>query len=100
MACKYTRNPPEQIGRWQLLHARVAWAAVVSRIRRLSDFRGDLLLAAAVSALLVVELSVENVHGPWEVNLGFGLVMTGALAWRRWPLAMVHDGPTASRRRS
>jgi signal transduction histidine kinase len=63
---------------------------MVSRLRRVGARQGDYVLAAAAVALLAIELSVENVHGPWAVNWGFGLVMTGALAWRRRaPVAVV-----------
>lgn len=60
---------------------------MMSRFRGLTARQGDLLLAAAVTALLVFELSIEDIHGHWVVNWFFGLVMTGALAWwRRWPV--------------
>jgi signal transduction histidine kinase len=63
---------------------------MVPRLRELVARQGDLALAIAASLLLAVELSVEDLDGPWPVNWGFGLVMTGALAWRRrWPVVVV-----------
>jgi signal transduction histidine kinase len=64
---------------------------MVSRLRSIGARRqGDYALAAAAVVLLAIELSVENIHGPWPVNWGFGLVMTGSLLWRRrWPVVVV-----------
>src|SRR3954463_15347723 len=63
---------------------------MLSRIRGLSARQGDLLLAAAVTALLVFELSIQDIDGPAGVNYFFGIVMTGALVWwRRWPVYVV-----------
>src|SRR5437764_3801793 len=60
------------------------------RLREMSARQGDLALAAAMAVTLLVELSVENVGGPAVVNYAFGLVMTGALYWRRrLPVAVI-----------
>ena len=64
---------------------------MVTRLRELRPRQIDRALAIALSIVLVVELSVENnIDGPWIVNFGLGLVVTGALAWRRsWPVWVV-----------
>jgi signal transduction histidine kinase len=59
----------------------------MSRFREISARQGDLLLAAAVTALLVGELLVEDIGGPAVVNYLFGVVITVALYWwRRLPV--------------
>jgi hypothetical protein len=56
----------------------------MSRLRELTPRQGDILLAAVLSAVLVLELSLgSNITGPPLVNYGLGLVMTIAVAWRR-----------------
>src|SRR4051795_4250570 len=55
---------------------------------RLSARQGDLLMAIALSVVLVLELSLgSNITGPAWANYGLGLVCTGAVAFRRpWPV--------------
>ena len=45
-------------------------------------------MAIALSVVLVLELSLgSHITGPWWANYIFGLVCTGAVAWRRpWPV--------------
>src|SRR3954465_3922805 len=51
---------------------------------RLSARQGDLLMAIALSVVLVLELSLgSNITGPAWANYGLGLVATAAVAWRR-----------------
>ena len=72
-----------------------------STVPRVTARQGDALLAAALSAVLVAELSLgSNITGPEWVNYGFGLVMTVAVAWRRpwpvWALAVILSAALAS----
>jgi signal transduction histidine kinase len=55
---------------------------------RISARQGDALLALALSAALVLELSLgSNIDGPFWANYVCGLVVTAAVAWRRpWPV--------------
>src|SRR5258705_12872766 len=63
----------------------------MSRFREITPRQGDILLAALLSVVLVLELSLgSNITGPPLVNYGFGLVVTIAVAWRRpWPVWVV-----------
>jgi signal transduction histidine kinase len=55
---------------------------------RISARQGDLLLAAALTAGLLLELSLgSNITGPFWANYVLGVVVTAAVAWRRpWPV--------------
>src|SRR3954447_20352723 len=60
---------------------------------RISARQGDAILAVALSAFLVLELSLgSSVTGPFWANYVCGLVITAAVAWRRpvpvWALAV------------
>jgi signal transduction histidine kinase len=59
-----------------------------SRLREISARQGDILMAITLSVVLLFELSLgSNVTGNVVVNYGFGLVITGAVAFRRrWPV--------------
>jgi signal transduction histidine kinase len=63
----------------------------MSRLRQISARQGDVLLAAALSVALVLELALSNtLTGPPLANYGLGLVITVAVAWRRpWPVWVV-----------
>src|SRR6476469_2366349 len=51
---------------------------------RISARQGDALMAIALSVALVLELSLgSNITGPFWANYILGLVVTGAVAWRR-----------------
>src|SRR3954451_10080689 len=59
-----------------------------SAFPRISARQGDALMAAALSVVLVLELSLgSNITGPFWANYVCGLIITGAVAWRRpWPV--------------
>jgi signal transduction histidine kinase len=59
-----------------------------SRLREISPRQSDALMAIVLSVVLVFELSLgSNITGNAVVNYGFGLVITGAVAFRRrWPV--------------
>src|SRR4051794_6708147 len=59
-----------------------------SRLTAISARQGDALMALALSVVLLFELSLgSNITGPWWANYPFGLVVTGAVAFRRsWPV--------------
>src|SRR5436190_7589349 len=59
-----------------------------SSLPRITARQGDALMAVALSAVLVLELSLgSNITGPFWANYLLGLVITGAVAWRRpWPV--------------
>jgi signal transduction histidine kinase len=64
-----------------------------SSIQRLTARQGDAVLAIALSAVLVLELSLgSHIGGSFWANYPLGLVITGAIAWRRpypvWMLAL------------
>jgi signal transduction histidine kinase len=59
-----------------------------SRVREITPRQSDVLMAIALSVVLVLELSLGSniTASPW-INYPFGLVITGAVAWRRpWPV--------------
>src|SRR5436190_7482215 len=64
---------------------------MLTRMRDISARQGDALLAVVLYVVLVVELSTaQNITGSRAVNYGFGLVVCGAVAWRRpWPVIAV-----------
>src|SRR5258706_3758854 len=64
---------------------------MLSGLREMSARQGDVALAIGLSAVLVVELQTgQSITGSWAVNYPFGLLVTGALAWRRpWPVWVV-----------
>src|SRR5436305_11045825 len=64
---------------------------MLSRLRDMSARQGDVAIAIGLSIVLVLELALgKNVTGPAWANYGFGLVITGALAWRRrWSIPVV-----------
>src|SRR3954469_18509961 len=55
---------------------------------RISPRQGGALLAVALTVALVLELSLaSNITGPFWANYICGVVVTGAVAWRRpWPV--------------
>jgi signal transduction histidine kinase len=59
-----------------------------STVPRLSARQGDALIAAGLTVLLVLELSLgSNIDGPFWANFLLGPVITIAVAWRRsWPV--------------
>jgi signal transduction histidine kinase len=59
-----------------------------STVPRLSARQGDALIAAGLTVLLVLELSLgSNIDGPFWANFLLGPVITLAVAWRRsWPV--------------
>src|SRR3954465_15915911 len=55
-----------------------------SPLPRISARQGDALLAVALSVALVLELSLgANITGPFWANYVLGLLVTGAVAFRR-----------------
>src|SRR3954453_8586285 len=59
-----------------------------SAFPRISARQGDALMAAALTVVLVLELSLgSNITGPFWANYVLGVFITGAVAWRRpWPV--------------
>src|SRR5436190_15773016 len=59
-----------------------------SSLPRITARQGEQLMAVSLSAVLVLELSLgSNITGPFWANYLLGLVITGAVAWRRpWPV--------------
>jgi signal transduction histidine kinase len=55
---------------------------------RISARQGDVLLAVALTAALLLELSLgSHITGPFWANYLLGVLVTGAVAWRRpWPV--------------
>src|SRR3954471_22221745 len=55
---------------------------------RISPRQADALLAVGLTVALVLELSLgSNITGPFWANYVCGLIVTGAVAWRRpWPV--------------
>jgi signal transduction histidine kinase len=62
-----------------------------SSLPRISARQGDALAAIALSVVLLIELSSgSNITGPFWANYPLGLVITGAVAFRRrWPVWML-----------
>jgi signal transduction histidine kinase len=58
---------------------------------RISPRQGDALLAAGLTVVLILELSLgNNTTGPFWANYLLGPLITGAVAWRRpWPVWML-----------
>src|SRR4051812_22762129 len=55
---------------------------------RISARQTDALLAVGLTGVLILELSLgSNITGPFWANYLLGVVVTGAVAWRRpWPV--------------
>src|SRR4051794_22018057 len=55
---------------------------------RISPHQADALLAVGLTVVLILELSLgSNITGPFWANYVLGVVVTGAVAWRRpWPV--------------
>src|SRR3954451_17348072 len=55
---------------------------------RISPRQADALLAVGLTVVLILELSLgSNITGPFWANYVLGVVVTGAVAWRRpWPV--------------
>src|SRR3954453_14855144 len=55
---------------------------------RISPRQADALIAVALTVVLLLELSLgSNITGPFWTNYVCGVVVTGAVAWRRpWPV--------------
>src|SRR3954468_7956973 len=55
---------------------------------RISPHQADALLAVGLTVVLILELSLgSNITGPVWANYVLGVVVTGAVAWRRpWPV--------------
>jgi signal transduction histidine kinase len=58
---------------------------------RISPRQGDALLAVGLTVALLLELSLgSNITGPFWTNYVSGVIVTGAVAWRRsWPVWML-----------
>jgi signal transduction histidine kinase len=61
---------------------------MVSTHPRITPRQADALLAVGLTVALVLELSLgSNITGPFWANYVLGVVVTGAVAWRRpWPV--------------
>ena len=61
---------------------------MVSTHPRITPRQADALLAVGLTVTLVLELSLgANITGPFWANYVLGVVVTGAVAWRRpWPV--------------
>src|SRR6478672_6348869 len=59
-----------------------------SPISGISARQGDALMAVGLTVALVLELSLgSNITGPFWTNYVLGVLVTGAVAWRRpWPV--------------
>jgi hypothetical protein len=58
---------------------------------RISARQADLLIAIGLTVVLLLELSLgSNITGPFWTNYVCGVIVTGAVAWRRpWPVWML-----------